>query len=87
MMSTRLTTFERLARSAREDGPPPIDVAPAVLARLRADAAPSLERGLWLAPALGWAVAMVLAWWAWPAWQAMLDPLASWFRPLTVVLQ
>lgn len=90
--------FERLARLAREDAPPAIDVTERVLSQLRerTDAVESLPVAAppdreWVGLLVGAGIAVTAAAIALtigvPSWESMNDPLAGWFDQFNVVLQ
>lgn len=97
-----LEQFERLAALARDDSPPPIDVADRVLARLQSgseDASRGASEGRlavrpdreWIELVVGAGLAITAAAIALsigvPVWESMNDPLAGWFEQFNVVMQ
>jgi hypothetical protein len=87
-MSDPLNEFEGLARRARGDSPPPVDVTAGVLRELRTAAPRRLGDGvMWAiggAALLAACVTLVLGI---GTYETLTDPLAGLLEPLSVVLQ
>ena len=82
-----LEQFERLARTARIEPVPPLDVADRVLATLRRPAAtPSEMLPLCLMAGLSVLAASIMVAVAADAWLPLLDPVAGLFQAITPVL-
>lgn len=86
---TSLSDFERLARAARSQRVPHVNVTKQVLARIRRSGYPIARVD---SPALVFAgaalaAAALVAIWALPAWDAVHDPLVALFKPLSLVLE
>jgi len=78
-----LETIEKLTKRARSDGPPPVNVASAVLARLRtARPTPILPLAI-VAAGAAIAAALIVAFAA-HAWMTGVDPQAALFPTLEI---
>jgi len=83
-----LERFAQLARIARDEPVPAIDVAAAVLRDLRSGAAPRRldDIPLWMAAAISLLAASVMIAVALESCLPLVEPLAELFQPLTLVL-
>jgi hypothetical protein len=86
---TSLSDFERLARAARCERVPRVNVTKQVLARIRRSGYPvaRVDSPVLLFAGAALAAAALVAIWALPAWDAVDDPLVALFKPLSLVLE
>ncbi len=83
-----LEQFENLARAARAEPVPAIDVTARVMSRLRSGVRPRRweDLPLWVMAGISALAAAVMVSVVLDEWLPMLDPLAGLFQPLTLVL-
>lgn len=89
-----LTTFERLALTARRDRAPKIDVAGRVVTTVEALRRRPAASGTWLADSpllafagLSLAAAVLVGMLALPAWESVQDPLVAFCKPLSAIFE
>ena len=86
---TSLSDFARLARAARNESVPHINVTKQVLARIRRSGYPvaRIDSPMLVFAGAALAAAALVAIWALPAWDDVHDPLVALFKPLSMVLE
>lgn len=83
-----LDEFERLARTARAEPVPAIDVSGSVLRRLRTVAVPRRwdRMSMWIAAGISVMAASAVISLVLDEWLPMVDPLAGLFQSMTLVM-
>ncbi|HUY92082.1 MAG TPA: hypothetical protein VMV10_25295 [Pirellulales bacterium] len=86
---TSLPNFERLALAARSQRVPQVNVTKQVLATIRRSGYPvvRVDSPVLVFAGAALAAAALVAIWAFPAWDAVHDPLVALFKPLSLVLE